>query len=173
MNDKSLITIASVGLSIGALLGLAGSFIPSSSLRGVVWGLDGIGLVVACSLLTIYYFKRNQDLVAAGFLVFTVGETLILSGSAMTLEASIPSFGAGVGLWSAALILISSQKVFPVIIRVFGFIASALFAIVALQIFFGQQLTPLTNPLPFFAYPFLVFTMLGWVWSLIKVQSKL
>ncbi len=34
----------------------------------------------------------------------------------------------------------------------------------AVQMFMGHALTPLSKPLPFFAYPFLVATLCGWAW---------
>jgi hypothetical protein len=40
-----------------------------------------------------------------------------------------------------------------------------LLGVVALQIFAGQALTPLSRPLPFFAYPFLAATLFGWAWT--------
>lgn len=43
---------------------------------------------------------------AAIGLIFVVGEALIVSGAAMTLEASAPSFAAGVVLWAASLALV-------------------------------------------------------------------
>jgi hypothetical protein len=30
--------------------------------------------------------------------------------------------------------------------------------------FSGRPLTPLSQPLPFFAYPFLAATLVGWAW---------
>ncbi len=106
-------TGCSGGLVVGALLGMAGTFAPSASLRGLAWGIDGIALIVAAALLTIHYFRRGNDIVAAGFLVFVVGEGLILSGAAMDLAASAPLFAAGVGLWAASLALISASNVMP------------------------------------------------------------
>ena len=156
--------IAPIGLVVGAVLGMAGTFVPSASLRGLAWGLDGISLIVASALLTVHYFRREDDLVAAGFMVFMVGETLVVSGAAMDLATSAPLFGAGVGLWAASLILISATSVMPVFARCAGFVAALLFTIVALQIFAGRPLTPLSQPLPFFAYPFLVATLLSWAW---------
>jgi hypothetical protein len=88
MSDQRPQLIAPSGLVIGAVLGMAGTFVPSASLRGLLWGLDGIALIVATALLTIHHFRRGNDVVAAGFLVFVVGETLILSGAAMDLAAS-------------------------------------------------------------------------------------
>jgi hypothetical protein len=101
---------------------------------------------------------------AAGFLVFLAGETLIVSGSAMTLEASAPSFAAGVGLWAASLVLVGASSTMPAWIRGIGFAAALLFTVVAARIFMGAELTPLSRPLPFFAYPFLAATLVGWAW---------
>jgi len=52
----------------------------------------------------------------------------------------------------------------PSWLRVVAAIAALLFAAVAVQIFMGRALTPLSHPLPFFAYPFLAITLFGWAW---------
>jgi hypothetical protein len=164
MSNQRPSDIAPVCLVLGALLGLAGSFAPSASLRGIAWGLDGTLLVVAGAVLAVHCLRRDLDLVAAGFLVFIAGQTLVVSGSAMSLEASSPLFAAGAALWSAALVMISVPRVMPIFARVTGPLAALLFAATALQIFAGRPLTPLSEPLPFFAYPVFVLTLLGWAW---------
>jgi hypothetical protein len=156
--------LAPGGLVIGAILGMAGTFVSSASLRGLLWGLDGIALVTATALLTFHHFRQGNDVVAAGFLTFVVGETLVLSGAAADLSASAPVFAAGVGLWAASLTLVSVSNVMPSWLRVVAVIAAVLFAAVAVQIFMGSVLTPLSQPLPFFAYPFLAITLFGWAW---------
>jgi hypothetical protein len=156
--------VAAAALVIGALFGMAGTFAPSASLRGLAWGIDGTALVLATSLLTMHHFRIGNDTVAAGFLVFAVGEGLILSVAATSPVAGISTFGAGTALWAAALALCSAPAVFPPLLRGFGGIAAVLFTVVALQIFSGLQLSPLSSPLPFFAYPFLALTLLGWAW---------
>jgi hypothetical protein len=83
VGDKYLTVLASVGLTVGGVLGLAGTFAPSPSLRSLAWGIDGLGLVMASALLTLGYYRKGQDLVASGFLVFAIGEGIILSGAAM------------------------------------------------------------------------------------------
>ena len=164
MSDSRLRLIASTGLVIGAVLGMAGTFAPSASLRGLAWGLDGIALIVAAALLTIHHVRRGNDAAAAGFLVFVVGEGLILSGAAMDLVASAPSFAAGVSLWAASLALVSASSAMPPLVKGVGFVGSLLFTVVAVQIFLGNALTPLSKPLPFVAYPFLAATLFGWAW---------
>lgn len=71
-------------------------------------------------------------------------------------------FGAGVGLWAAGFALVSASPAMPVLVRVTGGIAAALFTVTAVRVFGGAALTPLTAPLPFFAYPFLALTLMGW-----------
>ena len=41
MSDSRLRRIAAAGLVVGAILGMAGTFAPSASLRGLAWGVDG------------------------------------------------------------------------------------------------------------------------------------
>ena len=164
MNEKQLRPIAAAGLVIGAMLGMAGSFAPSAQLRGLAWGADGTALIVASALLAVHHLRRGDEQLAAGFLVFLAGETLIVSGSALELSASASSFAAGAGLWSAALALISASRSMPRLVRATGAIAAILFAATAARIFGGTALTPLSNPLPFYAYPFLAITLVGWAW---------
>lgn len=156
--------VAATALVIGALLGMAGTFAPSDQLRALAWGIDGTALVVGAALLAVHHLRLGQELLAAGFLVFLAGETLIVSGSAMDFAASVPTLAAGVALWSAGLLLVSAPAVQPLFVRVTGAIAATLFAVTAVMIFCGEALTPLSRPLPFFAYPFLALTLFGWAW---------
>lgn len=161
MKERHLAVFAAVSLCLGGLLGLAGSFAPAE-FRGLAWGLDGTALVMGALLLGVHSIKRGHEQLAAGFFTFVAGQTLVVSSSAMDLAASSPSFGAGAGLWAAGLALVSMSPQMPLFVRATGGIASILFALVALQIYGGTPLTPLSEPLPFFAYPFLVLTLFGW-----------
>ncbi len=46
--------------------------------------------------------------------------------------------------------------------------AAMSFAVVAARIFSGEMLLPTTSPLPFFGYPVLVLTFVGWIATLLK-----
>jgi len=169
--DLRLSVLASIGLAVGGILGMAGTFAPSVALRGLAWGIDGVALVMAGAILTVMFYRGGQDLVASGFLIFAIGEGIILSGAAMDLDASVPSFGAGSGLWATGLALISLPPVFPIPVRILGLIAASLFVATALQIFAGVPLSPISSPLPFFVYPFFVATFFGWIWTLLKADG--
>jgi hypothetical protein len=92
--------IAIVGLILGATLGIGGTLVSTDSLRQIFWMMDGVGVVVATSLLAVRFVRGGDDIGAAGFIVFALGESLLVSGNAAGLEASVPSFGGGVALWS-------------------------------------------------------------------------
>ena len=160
--------VAAAALVIGALLGMVGTFVTSAEIRSLSWGIDGTLLVVGSALLAVHHFRLGHELLAAGFLVFLAGETLIVSGSAMDLTTSAPTFAAGAGLWSAGMLLVSASPIQPMFVRVTGVIAAILLGASAVMIFCGASLTPLSQPLPFFAYPFLALTLFGWAWAHLK-----
>ena len=172
MNEKLIVTTAATGLIIGCLLGVAGSFVPSVTIRSIAWALDSAAIILASSLLTLYYFKKGEEITAAGFLNFAIAETVIFSSSALDLNANIPSFGAGSFLWAISLVVISLQKVFPLVVRLAGLVAAVLFIIVSFLILTGHPLNALTKPLPFYAYPFFALTLLGWAWALLKKRTS-
>ena len=162
MPEQTSRFVSSGGLIIGSALGMAGTFAPSASVRGLLWGLDGVALVVAAALLSIHYLRKGNDVIAAGFLVFTVGQALVLYTAAMDLATSGPTFGAGASLWAASLYLLSAPRVAALWVRIVGAIAGTMFLVASVQLFSGHALTALSQPLPYFAYPFLVATLLGW-----------
>jgi hypothetical protein len=85
--------IAVIGLILGATLGIGGTLVSTDSLRQILWMIDGVGVVVATSLLAVRFFRGGDDIAAAGFIVFALGESLLVSGNAAGLAASVPSFG--------------------------------------------------------------------------------
>jgi hypothetical protein len=170
-NPGSLDLVATIGLGVGAVFGLAGTLVSEASLRQICWAIDGVGLIVAAALLTMRFLRRGNDCVAAGFLVFALGESVLVAGTAAGLAGSVPSFAGGVALWAAALMLISIPQVFATWVRLVGVLAAVLFAVVAARIFWGEQLLPTSTPLPFFAYPFLVLTFVGWMVTLVKGEA--
>ncbi len=170
-SQRTLDLVAAAGLGIGAAFGLAGTLVSQTSLRQAFWAIDGVSLVVATALLTVKFLRKGNDCVAAGFLVFAIGESLLVAGTAAGLEGSVPSFAGGVALWAAALLLISIPKEFATWARLVGVFASILFASVAARIFLGEALLPTSTPIPFFAYPFLVITFVGWITALVTGEG--
>lgn len=90
--------IVVIGLALGGVFGIAGTLAAPRSVQAIFWAIDGGGIVVATALLSMKYFREGNDFVAAGFLVFAIGESVMLSGTATTLDGSVPSFAAGTAL---------------------------------------------------------------------------
>src|SRR5579871_4471471 len=166
--SKELRVLAVIGLVAGGVLGMAGSMVAASNIRAVCWAIDATGVIVATIIMAISYLRAGKMEVAAGFFVYALGEGIMLTGTPMSLEASIPAFAAGTALWSAGLALVSVPREFALFTRFVGLVASVLFGVVSLQIFWGIALTPIARPLPTFAYPILVLTFAGWIWTIVK-----
>ena len=83
--------IAAVGLALGGLFGMLGTLVAARNLQSAFWAIDGVGVVVGTALLGIKLFRKGNDVVAGGFLVFTIGESVMLAGTATTLGRK-PSF---------------------------------------------------------------------------------
>ena len=165
-NGSDLVLVA--GLIAGAVCGIAGTLVSQDSLRQLLWGIDGVGVILATALLAVRFLRTGNDTVAAGFLVFALGESLLVSGTAAGLDGSVPSFGGGVALWAAGLLLISIPKTLATWVRGAGIVAALLFTVVSARIFLGEHLVPTSSPLPFFAYPFVVLTFVGWIVTVLK-----
>lgn len=68
---------------------------------------------------------------------------------------------------------LGSSKIVTAWIRRVGFIGAVLFAAVALRVFMGAALTPLSQPLRFFAYPCVAATLVEWRGCTIEVPPDL
>src|SRR5262249_48321758 len=93
MNRRIAEIVAGAGCAIGAVFGVAGTMVSGAPLRQTFWAIDGVAIIVASALVTVTFLRRGDDVVAAGFLVFAIGESLLVSGTAAGLEGSVPSFG--------------------------------------------------------------------------------
>ncbi len=171
--DRPVNLIAAIGLALGGALGIAGAMVAQQNVQAILWAIDGSGLVMAASLLALKYFRAGDDVVAGGFLVFAIGEgVLLLSAPAAGLAGSIPAFAAGTALWATALILISVPKLFALPIRILGVLSAVLFFLTSARIFWGEPLQPTSTPLPTYAYPVLVATFIGWIWTLWRETDR-
>jgi len=163
---NSINVVAAVGLALGSVFGLAGAAVSQPNLQAFLWAIDSAGLVMAASLLSLKYFMKGKDIVASGFLVFAIGEGVLLSGTAAGPVGSIPSFAAGTTLWATSI-----PKLFAMPIRILGVASAILFFVTAGRIFLGEQLLPTATPLPSYAYPLLVATFICWIWTLWRERA--
>jgi hypothetical protein len=55
-------------------------------------------------------------------------------------------------------------------LRALGLLGATLFAWTSLRIYGGSALLPTSSPFPFYAYPVLMATLLGWAWRLVQAR---
>jgi hypothetical protein len=165
---RPLNAVAIAGLMLGGVFGMAGTFVADPRLRTVFWGIDGLGLIVATAILSLKNFRSGNDSVAAGFLLFCIGESVMLAGTPQSLEAMIPSFAAGCALWAAALLMTGIPPTFAIWARIASVIGAAVFLITFAGILWGVRILPTAFPLPGLGFPFLVLAFCGWIWALVR-----
>jgi len=61
--------IAAIGLAVGGAFGLTGTFVAQLQFARYFRAIDAVGFLVAIALLTLKYFRKGDDCLAAGFLV--------------------------------------------------------------------------------------------------------
>ena len=79
-----------VGLAIGAVLGLGGGFLPAGPPQNIALVLSSLGLIMGSALFAAWFARRGQSIVAVGFALLALAESISLSG--LFLLASAPTF---------------------------------------------------------------------------------
>lgn len=171
VKSNAINALAIAGLAVGAAFGMGGSFVAQPHLRTLLWMIDGAGLVMAAALLMVKYLRSGADMVAAGFLAFSIAEGVVMAGNAGGLQGSVPAFAAGTALWALGLAMISVPRHFLLPVRLLGLLSAVLFAVVSARICLGAGLTPVSAPLPAYGYPVLVLTFIGWIWELSQERA--
>ena len=75
MNDKGLRVLASVGLAVGGSIWHGRDVCAVCLLRGLAWGIDGVGLVMAGAVLTLVFYRKGQDLARRSWWTIRCGST--------------------------------------------------------------------------------------------------
>ena len=152
--------LASIGLAIGAGLGMAGSMVSDPVLQIVLYEISTVGLTAACALLAVKFLREESDFVATGFLLFAIGEGVMSAGTASGQTGGQAAFAAGLALYVPSLLLISLPKKFPLWCRITGVAATTPFTIASSKIFPGEQVLS-TSALPGAGYGLLTVTIIG------------
>lgn len=168
--NTTLDRLACGGLLVGAIFGLAGTLFASPIPRALFWTIDGAALVMATAVLAVRFLRRS-DLAAAGFLVFCMGQAIVLSTAASPILPSATIYATGIACWAIGLTMISSAYVFAQWVRIVGFVSAVSFALTSLLIQSGAGLTAVSFPLPFLAYPILALTLVGWALTIWKTAD--
>jgi hypothetical protein len=64
--ENPINSLSAIGLALGALCGMAGTFVARPHIQALLWAIDGAAaLVMAAALLTLKHFRRGREVVAA------------------------------------------------------------------------------------------------------------
>jgi hypothetical protein len=155
-----------IGLAIGAVLGLGGNFFPAGSPQNVTYALSSLGIIMGSALFAAWFARRGHSIVAVGFALLALAESISLSG--IFLLASAPAFpgaytlAAGVALYAVALPLVSVPPAFPLWTRIIGTLAAIPFASYSLLWLLGRSTAP-SGPIASFGYILLTVAIVGWI----------
>ena len=53
--------VAAFGLALGAVFGMAGTFVVQPNVQALLWAIDGAGLTMATALLALKYFRAGRE----------------------------------------------------------------------------------------------------------------
>jgi len=165
--NRSVNLLAIIGLAIGAVFGLSGSFVSDPIIKVVLYEISSIGLIVALTILAIRFLKEDHIFLATGFLLFSIGEAVMSGGTAAGELGGQPAFGGGMALYVPALLLISISKKFPAWGRMLGLAACIPFGLVASKIFLGEVVLS-SSALAGVGYGLLTLTIISWMLTLYK-----
>lgn len=165
--DRTKNILAVAGLATGVVFGLSGSFAGASTLANILYAISSIGLILACAILALHFFRKENDLIATGFLVFAIGEAVMHTGTAAGDTGGQAAFAAGMSLYLPGLLLISIPKYFPLWVRLAGIATVIPFAVAAFTVFAGGQALP-SDGIVGAGYGLLSLTITGWVISFLS-----
>ena len=168
-NQNRIISILIIiGFALGVVFGIAGSSVKDLVLQSLLYEISSLGIIVAAVLIAGKLFRKGEDLVAAGFMVFCLGEIVMNVGAAPAAsEVAMGSFGAGMAIYVPAFLMICLPKFFPLLVRLTGIVCTVPFAIAAGKIFLGQDV-PSTTLFPSAGYAFLSLTLIGIIYVVAK-----
>ncbi len=170
--NRNVNLVAIIGLAIGAIFGLSGSFVTDPIVTIVLYEISSVGLIVSLTILALKFLKEDRLLLATGFLLFSIGEAIMSGGTAAGELGGQAAFGGGMALYGPALLLISIPKKFPIWGRMTGLAACIPFGLVASKIFLGEVVLS-SSALPGAGYGLLTLTIISWIWTLAKETTAI
>lgn len=158
------VTVAS--LVVGAVLGQVGGALGVGTNQTVLFAVSSVGLTVGAVLLAVRHLERGDALVAAGFAILAVAETMIWTAGGPQ-HGGEAAFAGATLFYVPALLMISLAAAFPSWVRAVGTLAAIPFGIHASLFLLGAE--PTSQGVPAIAgYVLLTLAVLGWIVALVR-----
>jgi hypothetical protein len=156
-----------VGLLVAVGAGIAAGSFKSLAAQTVLYAMSSVGWVTATSILAFKHALRSEAIVAAGFLILTVAETLLwVNGypDSATYEAG---FAGGVMFYVPGLLLAAAPTVYPRVIRLLALLAAGAWTMGTARFLLGSEFAH-ADPLAIAGYVLISSFFLGVAWATLR-----
>jgi hypothetical protein len=130
------------------------------TIQSVLYAVSSLGWVVATAILACRHVARGEFIVASGFLVLTIAETLLWGNGRPGDPGYEPGFASGVMFYVPGLLLVGIPAVYPILVRVFAALGAAAWAVGSGIYLTGSEFSS-TDPLAFVGYILLSVAFIG------------
>lgn len=162
--------IASIGLAAGALFGMSGQVFTEPVTQTCLFVISGAAFTMGLVLLTFKYLRQKNDIVAAGFLLFSIGEAISTAATAADEKTALSAFAACMLFYIMGFLLVCLPATFPNWVRITGLVSATLFAIASTKFYLGYGIH-YNDALAGIGYGLLTITIIGWIISLLKADT--
>ncbi|HEX2154323.1 MAG TPA: hypothetical protein VHL52_10135 [Acidimicrobiia bacterium] len=154
------------GLAVGAVLGQVGGALGVGTAQTVLFAVSSIGLAVGAIMLAFRHLRRGETLVAAGFIILAVAETMIWTGGGPE-QGGESAFAGATLFYVPALLMVSLPTAFPAWVRALGAAAAIPFGIHAALFLLGAEPTS-QGAQAIAGYILLTLAVVGWIVSVVR-----
>ena len=160
----SKVTVA--GLAVGAVLGQVGGALGIGTAQTVLFAVSSVGLAVGAIMLAFRHLRRGETVVAAGFAILAVAETMIWTGGGPA-QGGEAAFAGATLFYVPALLMVSLPPAFPAWVRVVGAAGAIPFGIHVALFLLGAEPTS-QDAQAIAGYIMLTLAVVGWIVSVVR-----
>lgn len=155
--------IVVVGLVVAVAAGIAAGGFESLAAQTSLYALSSLGWIVATAILASHHLRNGESMVAAGFLILTIAETLLWVNGYPGGPGYESGFAGGSMFYVPGVLLVCAPTAYPLLTRVLGMVAGALWAVGAVRFLTGSEFAH-TDPLAVAGYVAISAFFLGVAW---------
>jgi hypothetical protein len=159
------------GLIVAVVGGIGGSAVSGADAELALFAASSLGWVVATGLLTLRHAQRNELVVATGFLILTVAETLLWTNGRIDSPGYADGFAGGAIFYVPGLLLLAAPLVYNWVVRVLAAAAGGVWAAAVIPYFTGSELTH-DSTISGIGYAALSATFLGVAWVVLRTTTE-
>lgn len=152
--------VIGIGLSVAVAAGAGAGGFESVDIQVALFALSSLGWVMATGILALRHAARSQFVVAAGFLVLTIAETLLWVSGRSGDPGYETGFAGGAMFYVPGLMLVAAPGVYHWVVRAFAALGSVVWAAGSVGYLTGGSLAH-TDPVAMVGYALVSVAFIG------------